>query len=177
MEKIETLRLIIWYYMRSVSNHLLSEYLLRVRTDDYFLTEEKLNHIKKCVNSAYRDVEHEDYNDYESVSDFLESTLCGLGQIYVLTGDNWYFLVIRQYTHIVGYDFASATGRCMDVMRIYRILIDLFHGKYAFIYGRETTSYRLIKAVEKKGEIRIIRDKIVVENDERCHKMLIKIKK
>lgn len=163
--------------MRSFSNYVLSEYLLRVRTDDYFLTEEKLNHIKKCVNPAYHGIEHEDYNDYENASDFLKSTLCGLGQIYVLTGNDWYFLIIRQYTHVIGYDFASATGKCMDIVRIYRILIDLFRGKRVFIYGREPTSYRLLRAVEKRGEIRIIKDEVVVENNERYHKMLIKIKK
>lgn len=177
METLKTIRIIIWYFIRRFLNHLLSEYLLRTRKDDYFLTEEKFEHIKKCVNLAYPGVEHDDYNDYNNVSDFLEKMLCGPGQLYVLTGNGWYLIVIRQYTHIVGYDFASATGKCTDIMRIYRAMIDLFRGKRVFIYSREITSYRLLKAAEKRGDLRIIKDKIVLEDDEQYHKMLVKIEK
>jgi hypothetical protein len=153
-----------------------SAVLLRTRKDDMFLTDENFEHIKRCAVAAYPEEESHEYLEYANAAEFLASLSCGLGQLYVLTGPNWYCIVIRQLTHYVTYDFASATGKCIDIFKVYMTLIKLFRGKRCFFLCRESTSYPLLKALEKKGKFTIIKERSVVYENEPYHKVMIKVK-
>lgn len=177
MIKPREIALIIKYITKHRINHLLSESLLKSRTDNFFLTEEKFEHIKYCVALAYPEETEHDYLEYNNVSEFLENILCERGQIYVLTGSDWYFILIRQLTHVVAYDFASATGKCHEILGIYKTLMELFRGKKGFLLCREKTSYPLVKTLEKRGEYKILKDKILFRDNERHHKLLVKVYK
>lgn len=175
--KPREIALIIRYIIYRRLNHLLSESLLKSRTDNCFLTEEKFEHIKRCVVLAYPEEDEHDYIEYSNVNDFLESILCEHGQIYVLTGQDWYFILIRELTHVVAYDFASATGKCREIFKIYGILMELFRGQSGYLLCRESTSYPLVKLLEKRGDYKIIKDKCIIRQDEKYHKLFVKVRK
>ena len=66
-----------------------SKKLMKIRRDDFFINENKLEHIKKCADSAYHDLDF-DYAECETVDDFF-NVICGtLGETYVIIGDSWY---------------------------------------------------------------------------------------
>lgn len=162
------------YYFLKILDVVFSWWLLLIRKDDYFLTEDNYQHIKNCAKQAYPN-EVLDYNNCPTMSDLLTLMGCSKGKIYVLTGDTWYFILIREITHIVAYDFASATGKCTEIFRIYNILINLFRNKRCFIMARETTSYPLIKKFERRGDYKILNDELTFRDGENYHKMYLKV--
>lgn len=165
--------LMIKYLICYAIDTLFSSWLLHTRKDSYFLTEEKFQHIKKCAELAYHN-EELDYHDCDSMNDLLDQLGERLGKVYILVGETWYFILIREMTHIVAEDFASSTGKCPEIIRVYKTLFELFRGKYVFMKSRESTSYPIIKALERKGTYSIKRDETIDWNGEKYHNLLIK---
>ena len=165
-----------WYYILHFFEYIYSLFLLKTRKDDYFLTEEKYQHIKRCANLAYDNKNFYCYNDYENADEFIKNLNCaGKGQVYVFTGDTWYLILIQHFTYLVGYDFASSTRKCNDMLRIMQTAIKMFGGKKMKMICRETTSYPLFKVFERLRKCKIIYDKTEIIENETHHIITIKI--
>lgn len=164
------------YFIKYIVDSIYSKRLLYIRKDDYLLTEEKFQHIKHCAEKAYG-ISELDLHDCDSMADFLDQLGTQLGKVYVLTGDTWYVVAIQEISIVVVEDFASSTGRCMEIMSVYRTLFDLFKGKRIFMKCRETTSYPLVKIFERKGTYSIESDEPFELLGEKYHKIIIKSRK
>lgn len=165
------------YYIKQFVDFLFSEILLVIRKDNYVMTNEKLELIKEVSKLAYPN-EESVYENIRSIDDLAtEGIYCRKGKLYVLTGKDWYFILIREFSHIFAYDFASSSGRCTDILKIYSDLISLFKGKKGVMCCVENTSYPLVLLIEKRGYLRIISDSIVEQNGERLHKLYVTIKR
>lgn len=163
------------YYIQRFWEHIFERILHYIRKDDYWLTEDKYEHIKKCANSAYPDETFFVYNDYDTMTDFIKAMNCsGIGQLYVVVGEEWYFIAIRHLTFYVGYDFAAIDGKCSDIFKIIGIVNHLFKGKTMYMMCRENTSYRLFKAYERMNKCRIKKDEIKEYNGETNHILKVK---
>lgn len=165
-----------WYYIHYFFEYIYARILLKIRTDDYFMTDEKYAHIKKCANMAYQNEAFFVYNEYENSEQFIKDMDCARkGQIYVMTGDTWYLILIRHMTHLIGYDFASSTGKCNDMLKILKTVISMFEGKKMKMICRETTSYPLFKLFEKMKKCKITYDRTEIIENETHHIITVKI--
>ena len=165
------------FYSKQFVDYIFSETLLVIRKDDYIITNEKLARIKEISRLAYPS-EESTYENIGSIDELAtEGIYCRKGKLYVLTGDDWYFILIRELTHIFAYDFASSSGRCTEILKVYSELISLFRGKKVVMCCVENTSYPLIRLIEKRGYLKIIKDTLVVQDGERLHKLFVRIKR
>ena len=163
------------YYINRIPEKLHSDYLSHVRKDGFRLSEDAFIHIKKCANEAYEDDSFFIYNEYQSADQLINNLNCGgSGQVYAITGDCWYMLIIKHLTHVVIYDFASASKKCSD-FRLFTTFFRLFSGCRCKMQCRSSTSYPLIQSLERKKRIKIIKDEVVICNGEENHRLTIKI--
>lgn len=164
-------------YVYKFLDNIFSIFLGIVRKDDLLLNDEKFKHICECAINAYPNEDFYDYNIYDNSQEFLDGICCKKGKVYVLTGDNWYFIILREIDHYVLYDFASSSKKCSDMLKVYSLLINKMRGKKVFTICRESTSYPLIKTLEKRGKYTILEDEAIILDGEKHHKVLLKVKK
>lgn len=149
-------------------------YLRRTRRDPYRMTDEKLIFIKRIRDAADPEIESP-YEALECELDLERMSPCiRMDKWYVLTGENWYLLLVREIPFINVYEFSSATGRCSDILKIYRELLNLFSDKRFFCFCREDTSYPLVQSLAKRGKLIILKDQIREEEGRRLHRMLVR---
>lgn len=151
------------------------KYLARVRTDHLFLTEEKFLHIKECAAIAYPEDEESEYSSSQTVDDYFRSLkIFGYAQTYALTGEDWYFLMFRFPTRFYINDFASKTGVCKDILRVYKEIYPIVKGKKVTMICRDKTSYPFIVLFKRLGLIKIYSDKEEM-NNELYHRVHLKV--
>lgn len=168
-------KLILRSLMIQITGSIHAKWLLRKRKDNYFMTDDKLQHIKYCAERAYPGMEN-DYSPCNTVEEYCTRTGVPKGELYVLTGDTWYLIVIRRPTHIIILDFASANGFCRDVVNVYKTLLLLFPNKRAYAKCRERTSYQLIRFFVRRGAYEILKDEITQMDGEIYHRVWLKSK-
>jgi hypothetical protein len=117
-------------------------------------TLENLEKIKRIERTAYAGTEYCQMQWCTSWQDIAGYCQCPLSEVHILLSDTGYVIAAthrdKGYAEIV--DLAS-TDRRMNLHEVWDFLLEL---KLPFtLDARESTSYRMIKALEKKGEITI----------------------
>ena len=167
--------LVILYYPKYLIEYLYSRYLAHTRKDPYFITNEILEKIKRISKVAYPG-EKMVYEKLNTVDDMVANGFfCRKEKVYVLTGDDWYFLLQRHITHIFAYDFASSTGKCPDIFRVYSELLSLFSGRRGILYCKTDTSYPVLLQIAKRGYIRVYKDIPGYMNGVPIHRIHLKV--
>lgn len=166
------------YYFEMFLESLLALVLRFSRKDNYYLTEEKYKHIRRCAEAAYPNDEYYIYAECSTVKEFLKYGCCAnASQVYAITGKNWYFIAIKRLTYVGGYDFASASGNCYDILAVISTIYKLFNGKRCRLLCRESTSYPLVIRLAQAGKCSITEDKIIMRNGEQNHMITLVLRK
>lgn len=117
-------------------------------------TPENLEKIKSIERTAYDGTVYTQMQRCRTWADIASYCQCSLSEVNILLSDTGYVIVAAHkdegYAEIV--DLAS-TDRRMNLREVWDFLREL---SLPFTMdARENTSYRMIKALEKKGEITI----------------------
>lgn len=175
-----TWKLRLWsiaFYFHYFCEHILSKYLVYARKDDYFLTEEKCKFIIECAQKAYGDKTDLIYDDYDSIDEWVRYNFScsGIGQIYVFNNDVVNVIMIRHLTHYRIDEFASKEIGNLCWINLLISLKQICKNKLIKAKCRETTSYKLIKILEKKNIIKVYADSSLRSCSELCHEVAFKI--
>lgn len=140
------------------------------------LTEEDLITIQDIEAKAYPDNMTIHFNRIH-LKEFLDDSCCSnLYQIDFILGNGYYLLCANHYNCVEILDFASKTRKCTDFFRVISFLKSNYAQKYIFMKARESTTYPIIKAYEKRGKIIIYNDHLKEQWDERWHFIRLKFK-
>ncbi len=141
------------------------------------MTDEKLQLIKRVSQAAYPGEDNQ-YAEIESLETIaMQGICCRPEKLYVLTGKDWYFVLIREMTFVLAYDFASATGKCSEILSIYRDLINLFPGRKGLAFCREGTSYPVLTTLARRGPLKILKDETEIKNGELLHRITMRVER
>ena len=156
---------------------LFSGILLLTRRDPYKITEEKLAEIKR-ISLIANPEEGREYAEAQDVREALSGVFhCRKGKLYVLNGDDWYMIIMRGYVRFLVTGFYSVTGKCPDILRIYRELITVFRGKKAVMNCAADTSYPLVMTLAGRGMLKILRDIPQVRDDKDYHRIILRVRR
>ncbi len=170
------LRLVLVASAQMISDYFLCLYLRRMRHDPYRMTDEKLDTIKR-VDRIANPEEKSVFESMEKASDMEIMGPCTrLEKLYVLTGDNWYLIIVRELFFVSGHGFSSTSGKCSDMLTIYRELLNMFNGKKGFAYCREDTTYQIIQLLVMRGTLRLLEDRVAEKEGFRTHRVMVRIK-
>lgn len=117
-------------------------------------TRENLEKIKRIERAAYSGTVYSQMQHCRTWEDIADYCECPLSEVNVLLSDTGYVIAAahkdRGFAEII--DLAS-TDRRMNLYEVWEFLLEL---NLPFtLDARESTSYRMIKALEAKGEITI----------------------
>ena len=153
---------------------LLCVFLRIKRRNDRLITEDDLKTIKVIESQSYPE-DLQGYKDCESMSDFIHHCDCvGPEQIYLLSEDDWYIIVVKHLKYTEIKDFAASSGKCHDLFRVIGYLFENFSHDTVKMKCRDSTSYPLLMFMIKRGRVRLLQDKCIVMGEELFHEVTIK---
>lgn len=118
-------------------------------------TQENLAKLKRIEREAYAGTGYMQMQHCESWSDVASYCECPLENLHIAFINDGYIIAACHDGFMEVVDLASS-GRNMNLFDAWEFLREL--GKPMFLDAREKTSYRLIKGLERRGEIHIIED-------------------
>lgn len=145
---------------------------LRFILESCALTQQNLDKVKEIEDIAYPNF-MKGMQDIESISDVLDYAECD-GEIICLIEDDWYILGCNSRKSIEIVDLASKKSLTFsDINKIVNFLKS-YGDKVINVDARATTSYRLIKLLQKRGAIEIIHDSPWNWESETMHELKFK---
>ena len=133
-----------------------------------------IENIKKIEKKAYP----ENFNLYgkvKSIKDFKRKFACfNRSQIDYYLEDDFYAIFILHHNCVHLADMACYKNP-YSVLKVINIIYEKYRKMYTYGYlvAREATSYRLIKAYEKKGKIKVMSDECDEYEGETVHRLVI----
>lgn len=118
-------------------------------------TSENLAKLKRIEREAYEGtgyMQMQYCTSWESVASYCE---CSLDDLHIAFIDDGYVIAACHEDYMEIVDLASS-GRNMNLFAVWDFLKEI--GKPMIFDARESTSYRLIKLLERRGEISIVED-------------------
>lgn len=129
-------------------------------------TKENLALLKELEQAAYQNTpfsEMQDCQTWEDVADYCD---CGISQLRLYLTKEWYALLAEHEDYIELVDLASKAKNTPLLF----IVNTLTQYQKPFIMDcRDSTSYRIVKALEKAGRIHLISDEEYARGGELFH--------
>ena len=132
------------------------------------LTEENLQRIKTIEAAAYANTCYSQMQWVETWEDMADYMECDVEDIRMYCNDHFYLLVAEQEDYAEVVDLARSNGAA-DLVRVVRILESL--DKPLEMDCRESTSYPILKFMEKTGRCQILKDEPYSWEDEIFHEV------
>lgn len=130
------------------------------------LTTQNLNTLKTLERLAYRGTSYAEMQSCHSWQDVANYCECDLSELRVYLTNDWYVLLAEHEDYIEFVDLASRT-RQTPLLQIIQVLTQ--YTKPFIMDCRETTSYRIVKALERAGRIEISQDEAYTRGGETFH--------
>lgn len=118
-------------------------------------TPENLAKLKRIEHEAYEGTGYMQMQWCETWADIAGYCECSLEHLRIAFIDDGYVIAACHEDYMEIVDLASS-GRNMNLFAVWEFLKEI--GKPMTLDARESTSYRLIKALERRGEISIVED-------------------
>ncbi|RMH14939.1 MAG: hypothetical protein D6698_11990 [Gammaproteobacteria bacterium] len=130
--------------------------------------------IRRIERAAYPQV-YWGLQDIESLEDVAEYVGCHVRDLVVLHGENWYLLGSSTGEDFYIADLASAGGMGLkDLAQVKELMLQ--HER-VYMEARETTSYRLVKFMERRGLVSIMTDHPFEWGGEVFHEIELEIRR
>lgn len=143
------------------------------RKKEDMLSLQDLKRIIEIEKKAYTE-EFCTYSNCDSLEAFQSECGCfNIAQIYYKLEDDWYFIAVRHYNFVELVDFASVSKKCFKMLQVVSWLFDNFSKSKVRADCRESTSYQLMKVMEKRGKIDIVEDEPHIRNLEIFHRITV----
>lgn len=132
-------------------------------TEDEVIDIDKL---KAIENKAYEDTIYSQMQSFQTIDDLAEYCEVPEENVHVLSGDDWYVILGEHEDYIEIVDMAS-TGHNLPVNKVLSFMKSF--EKPFTMDARESTSYKLVKALDKADMLKIDRDDEYMWGNEKFH--------
>lgn len=110
---------------------------------------------------------------WKEVADYCE---CRAEELLVLSGESWYLLAAEHEDYVEIADLAATGGLGSAIWRIIAAAKGRWAGKTVVCDARQGTSYCLLKALERRGIVRVISETPWEWEDEKMFEVKLKVK-
>ena len=131
--------------------------------EDKFIDIEKLKAIEK---RAYADTIYSQMQSFKTIDDLAEYCETSKEDVHILSGDDWYVILGEHEDYIEIVDMAS-TGHNLPVNKVLAFMKSF--KKPFTMDARESTSYKLVKALDKANMLKIDKDDEYMWGNEKFH--------
>lgn len=131
--------------------------------EDKFIDIEKLKAIEK---RAYADTIYSQMQSFKTIDDLAEYCETSKEDVHILSGDDWYVILGEHEDYIEIVDMAS-TGHNLPVNKVLAFMKSF--NKPFTMDARESTSYKLVKALDKANMLKIDKDDEYMWGNEKFH--------
>lgn len=132
-------------------------------TEDEVIDIDKL---KAIENKAYEDTIYSQMQSFQTIDDLAKYCEVPEENVHILSGDDWYVILGEHKDYIEIVDMAS-TGHNLPVNKILSFMKSF--EKPFTMDARESTSYKLVKALDKANMLKIDRDDEYMWGNEKFH--------
>ena len=139
--------------------------------EDKFIDIEKLKAIEK---RAYADTIYSQMQSFQTIDDLAEYCETSKEDVHILSGDDWYVILGEHEDYIEIVDMAS-TGHNLPVNKVLAFMKSF--NKPFTMDARESTSYKLVKALDKANMLKIDKDDEYMWGNEKFHDIECEVEK
>ena len=139
--------------------------------EDKFIDIEKLKAIEK---RAYADTIYSQMQSFKTIDDLAEYCETSKEDVHILSGDDWYVILGEHEDYIEIVDMAS-TGHNLPVNKVLAFMKSF--NKPFTMDARESTSYKLVKALDKANMLKIDKDDEYMWGNEKFHDIECEVEK
>lgn len=140
-------------------------------TEDEVIDIDKL---KAIENKAYADTIYSQMQSFQTMDDLAKYCEVPEENVHVLSGDDWYVILGEHEDYIEIVDMAS-TGHNLPVNKVLSFMKSF--DKPFTMDARESTSYKLVKALDKADMLKIDRDDEYMWGNEKFHDIEAEVKR
>lgn len=156
-------------------------FFLKIKKKNKFIiTQEEYDTIHRINNSVYSGAILENVtSQFENIDKIYEECDCiSPVQIELYCTDSWYILLALHHDYIEVRDFAAENGKSKNASEVLGGLYNIFYMHRRRLFSalcRDSTSYILIKLLEKGKRIKVLSDEPLFIYDEDFHEVLFKV--
>lgn len=107
-----------------------------------------------------------------SIEDLAEYCECRPDQVFVLSGEGWYFIAAEREGEVEVVDFASAGG-CRDLFRVLAAVLARWRGRKVAMDCRARTSYPLVLALVRRYQAVVLEDTSWYWGDDEMRRLVV----
>ena len=125
-----------------------------------------IDKLKSIEKKAYADTIYSQMQSFQTMDDLAEYCEVPEENVHILSGDDWYVILGEHEDYIEIVDMAS-TGHNLPVNKVLAFMKSF--NKPFTMDARESTSYKLVKALDKANMLKIDKDDEYMWGNEKFH--------
>jgi hypothetical protein len=125
----------------------------------------------KSIEKASYPAFMQQMQDCETIEDLAEYCECRKSRVFVLSGNDWYFIASIQKKRVEIVDIAGHVG--LHIFDIISTCRKQWQGKVVTMDCRESTSYKIMVNISRRLSLDILSDKVWYWGEEVMHEIII----